>query len=222
MNAVSDILMPPKLQFFCFIVGIMQLFLTKYRSDKPMIPYLYSNILELIKKLMQLTVKPDLSQKCERYLDFRQIDLDDKESVTKCKYMSIGFAARQSIQELRKNDEIRNSDVVALLSELTKFIVTFLKKLFEKSPAGFNFVKNASISNPHTSRNERVAVVQRQALIQTFYASSNWMLLPFVKIIQRFILNAKHLKKELKRRGGKIFGALFKNSALFGQYQMLP
>ena len=216
MNAVSDILMPPKLQFFCFIVGIMQLFLTKYQSDKPMIPYLYSNILELIKKLMQLTVKPDLSQKCESYLDFRQIDLDDKESVTKCKYMSIGFAARQSIQELRKNDEIRNSDVVALLSELTKFIVTFLKKLFEKSPAGFNFVKNASISNPHTLRNERVAVVQRQALIQTFYASSNWMLPPFVKIIQRFILNAKHLKKGLNRGGGKIFGALF------GQYQMLP
>ena len=162
MNAVSDILMPPKLQFFCFIVGIMQLFLTKYQSDKPMIPYLYSNILELIKKLMQLTVKPDLSQKCESYLDFRQIDLDDKESVTKCKYMSIGFAARQSIQELRKNDEIRNSDVVALLSKSTKFIVTFLKKLFEKSPAGFNVAKNASIFNSHTLRSEKVAVVQRR------------------------------------------------------------
>ena len=76
--------------------------------------------------------------------------------------MNIGFAERSPIQELRKNDEIRNSDVAAFLSESTKFIITILKKLFEKSPAGFIVVKNASIFNPHTLRNEKVAVVQRR------------------------------------------------------------
>ena len=35
----------------------------------------------------------------------------------------------------------------------------FEKKIFGKSPAGLNFVKNASIFNPHTFRNEEVAVV---------------------------------------------------------------
>ena len=57
----------------------MQPFLTKYQSDKPVIPYFYSDILKLNKKLMQLIVKPDLLEKCESYLDFRRIDLDDKE-----------------------------------------------------------------------------------------------------------------------------------------------
>ena len=97
MNGVSDILMPAKLRFFCFISGIMQLFLTKYQRDKPMIPYLYSDILKLIKKLMQVLVKPDLLEKCEGYFDFRRIDLDGKESITKPKDMNIGFAARSSI-----------------------------------------------------------------------------------------------------------------------------
>ena len=77
--------MPAKLQFFCFIAGIMQPFLTKYQSDKP--------ILKLIKRLIQLIVKPDLLEKCENYLDFRRIDLDNKESITKSKDMNIGFAA---------------------------------------------------------------------------------------------------------------------------------
>ena len=77
--------MPAKLQFFCFIAGIMQPFLTKYQSDKP--------ILKLIKRLIQLIVKPDLLEKCENYLDFRRIDLDNKESITKSKDMSTGFAA---------------------------------------------------------------------------------------------------------------------------------
>ena len=77
--------MPAKLQVFCFIAGIMQPFLTKYQSDKP--------ILKLIKRLIQLIVKPDLLEKCENYLDFRRIDLDNKESITKSKDMSTGFAA---------------------------------------------------------------------------------------------------------------------------------
>ena len=127
-----------------------------------MIPYLYSDILKLIKKLMQLIVKPDLLENCESYLDFRRIDLDDKESMTRPKDMNIGFAARSSIQELRKNGEIRNSDVAAFLSESTKFIGTILKKIFEKSPAGFSVVKNTSIFNPHALRNGKVAVVQRR------------------------------------------------------------
>ena len=77
-NTASDILMPAKLQFFCFIAGI-----TKYQSDKPMIPYLYSDILKLNKNLMQLIVKADLLEKCKSYLNFRRINLYDKESITK-------------------------------------------------------------------------------------------------------------------------------------------
>ena len=130
-NAVSDILMPAKVQVFCFISGIMQPFLTKYRSDKPKRPYLYSDIQKLINELMQLIVKPDQLERCESYLDFRRIDLDEKESITKPKDMNIGFAARSSIHELRKNDEIRNS-VPSFSSESTKLIVTILKNYLKK------------------------------------------------------------------------------------------
>ena len=67
---------------------------------------------------------------------------------------------------MRKKDEIRNSDVAAFLSESTKYIVTILKKLFEKSPAGFSVVKNAySIFNQHTLRNEKVAVLQKRLIL---------------------------------------------------------
>ena len=34
--------------------------------------------------------------------------------------------------------------------------------IFEKSPAGFNIVKSASIFNPHTLKDEKVAVVKRR------------------------------------------------------------
>ena len=85
---------------------------------------------------MQLIIKPDLLEKCESYLDFGRIDLVDRESITNPKDMSIGFTARSSIQEL-KNDEIRNSDITAFLSESTKFIVTILNKLFQNKSCWF-------------------------------------------------------------------------------------
>ena len=141
----------------------MQPFLTKHQSDKPM-----------IKKLMQLILKPDLFEKCESYLDFRRIDLDDKVWITKPRDMNIGFSAKSSIQDLRKNAEIRNSDDAAFLSESTKFIVVILKKLFEESLTGFNVVKNASTFNRHTLRNEKLTVVQRRLnLLLTHFEKQN-------------------------------------------------
>ena len=88
--------------------------------------------------------------------------------------MNIGFKAKSSIQDLRKNAEIRNSDDAAFLSESTKFIVIILKKLFEESLTGFNVVKNASIFNPHTLRNEKVTVLQRRLnLLLTHFEKQN-------------------------------------------------
>ena len=90
-----------------------------------MISYLYSVILKLIENLMQLIVKPDLLEKCESYLYFRRIDVDDKESITKPKDMNIGCAARFSIQESRKNDEIRNLDVAAFCQNQQSLLSPF-------------------------------------------------------------------------------------------------
>ena len=83
--------------FYLIYSWVEDLQVTKYQSDKAMIPYLYSDILKLIKKLMQLIVKPNLLEECKNYLDFRRVDLDGKESITKSKNMDIGFAVRSSI-----------------------------------------------------------------------------------------------------------------------------
>ena len=50
---------PAKLMFFGFVAGILQTILVKYQSDKPMVPYMYQDLLKLLRKIMQLIVKPD-------------------------------------------------------------------------------------------------------------------------------------------------------------------
>ena len=61
---VADDLIPAKFKFFCLIAEIAKIFLTKYQTDKPVVPYLYHEIVRIIRRLMQLIVKPEILDKC--------------------------------------------------------------------------------------------------------------------------------------------------------------
>ena len=62
--ALAGDLILAKLKFFCFIGEILKPFLTKYQTDKPkMVPYLYHDIVRIMRRLMQLIVKPEILDK---------------------------------------------------------------------------------------------------------------------------------------------------------------
>ena len=122
---------------------------------------LCSDILKLIKSWYSLIVKPDLLEKCESYLGVRRIDLDDKESPKpKDRYKDWAYCKIVKSQ-FRNWGKVMKSEILMLLLFVIN-IVTTLKRLFEKRVLLANVVKNASISNPHTLRNDKVAVVQRR------------------------------------------------------------
>ena len=93
---VADDLIPAKFKFFCLIAEIAKIFLTKYQTDKPVVPYLYHEIVRIIRRLMQLIVKPEILDKCSSFLDYKRVDLDNKNTMVKHKNMNIGFGARSA------------------------------------------------------------------------------------------------------------------------------
>ena len=50
--AVENPMTPAKLTFFSFVAGILLPILVKYQSDKPIVPYMYQDLLKLLRKLM--------------------------------------------------------------------------------------------------------------------------------------------------------------------------
>ena len=96
-------LIPAKLKFFCFIAEIIKPFLTKYQTDKPMVPYLYHDIVRIIRRLMQLIVKPGILDKCSIFIDHIGVDLDNKNTMVEPKNMNVGFGARSLLTELVKS-----------------------------------------------------------------------------------------------------------------------
>ena len=102
--AVEDPITPAKLTFFSIVAEILQPILVKYQSDESMVPYIYQDLLKLLRKLMQLIVKPVILANC-----FSAIDLD-KNVIMKPKDMNTCFSTRNIITELKRKDVITDTN----------------------------------------------------------------------------------------------------------------
>ena len=149
---------PAKLKFFSFVAGVLHPILVKYQSDKPMVPYMYQDLLKLLRKLMQLIVKPDAVANCSSVINLKWIDLDDENVIMKPKDMNISFSV-QNITELKRKNVNTNTQTAIFFADVTKFIISMVKKLFNKSPLEYNVVRNSLIFNMQVLVNENAIVL---------------------------------------------------------------
>ena len=56
----------PKLHFFVFITNYLKPFLTTHLTDATMIPFLYSDLLELMAKIFKVFIKPEVFEDKDR------------------------------------------------------------------------------------------------------------------------------------------------------------
>ena len=127
-----------------------------------MVPYMYQDLLKLFRKLMQLIVKPDIVAHFSSAIDLKCIDFGDKNVIMKPKDMNIGFGTRNIITELRRKDVITNTQTANFFTDVTKFIISVVKKVFDKSPLEYNVVRNSVIFDPQALVNENASVLQNK------------------------------------------------------------
>ena len=148
LSAVTDNLTPAKLHFFSYVAGIFQPFLTKYQSDKLMIPFLYSDLLKLFKSVLCLVLKPDVVNPCSSLTTLKKIDLTDKSNFCKAKDIKPGFGAKKCVDDLKNSDLVTNQGLKAYLNECITFVTTIASKLFDRRPLGSVIVRNADPFDP--------------------------------------------------------------------------
>ena len=49
---IEDLFLEAKLKFFCYIAGMIEPYLIKYQTNKPMAPYMYADLRRMLRKLM--------------------------------------------------------------------------------------------------------------------------------------------------------------------------
>ena len=111
---------------------------------------------------MQLIVKPEILDKCSGFLDYKGVDLDNKNTMVKSKNMNIGFGARSLLTELGRKNKVQSSDFAEFFTNALLFIVTIIKKLLKNSPATSNVVKNTSLFDPCVLASEKSELLLRK------------------------------------------------------------
>ena len=68
-----------------------------------MVPYLYNNLFNIIKKTINLTIKPDISIKCINGANLKNVGLSNKDNFIKSTDMNVGFSTTATMAELKKD-----------------------------------------------------------------------------------------------------------------------
>ena len=120
-DAIDDVLYPAKLSFVSYFADLIQPFWTCSQSNKPMIPFLCDDIINLVFSLLQIVVKPDKLQECETMSDVKKNDLGKKENLLKACNFNTGFVSIQFIKELRRKDKVSSHEVLSYKRNVYEF-----------------------------------------------------------------------------------------------------
>ena len=142
--------MPAKLHFFEHIASIIEPHLKKYEADKPMVPFMYYDLKDIVYQLLEIIVKPAV-------LDFfkakpqtwKDIDLSKDNNLISARKVDLGFAIDENISNFKKNHPINVDEKISkFTNEVKCFIVAMVSKLFERSPLGSALLKSARVLDP--------------------------------------------------------------------------
>ena len=147
-ESVEDLLIIAKLQFFSFVSSIVEPFLRKYQADKPMIPFVYFDLKDLVVKLLDIVVKSANIEKCKSGKQLKEIDLSNEANLISFGKINMGFAVEDVIKTLKLQDKVSVSQVKSFKEEARQFVISMLEKLFQRSSLGSVVLRSASVFNP--------------------------------------------------------------------------
>ena len=95
--------MPAKLHFFEHIASIIELYLKRYQTDKPMVSFMYYDLKDIAYQLLEIIVKPAV-------LDFfkakpqtwKDIDLSKDNNLISARKVDLAFAIDEDISNFKK------------------------------------------------------------------------------------------------------------------------
>ena len=147
-KAVKDPLTVSKLQYFSYIASHFEPYLTLYQTDQPMLPYMFDDILELIKNILSLFLKPSVIENCKISADLLKLDLMKNENLLPTKSITVGFAADVSLKKLLRQDKITPIEASQFRKDCILFLTNAMNKVFERSPLRSTVVRNAACFHP--------------------------------------------------------------------------
>ncbi|XP_047140612.1 uncharacterized protein LOC124815840 [Hydra vulgaris] len=158
-KAVKDKLIILKFEVFSFVASILEPYLLAYQTDKPMIPFMYSDLEKLLRTILSLFVKQNVIDNSCISVQLKEVDFHKKDNLLKGNQIKLGFAAETRLAALRKKDIITIADIQSFHKDCTNMYVQLIEKFMDRTPLGSIIVRNSQVFNP----NAMVVMTQEDA-----------------------------------------------------------
>lgn len=114
-----------RLAFFQTLALDVEPFLKSFQSDKPLVPYLYTDLINVLKMVFSRFIKQEV---LDKYTDISKIDILNKDNNVGAKKINLGFLTRAAIRTIVANDK----DMYMFRTECLNILQTFCQKLLTK------------------------------------------------------------------------------------------
>ena len=144
VEATKDKLIRAKLQFFKCVAGQIQPFLATLQSDKPLTPFLSSELCNLIRSLMRRFVRKEVLSEASTADKLVKLNITNQNIHVNYKKIDIGFLIEKALKDSVGASE---RQVLEFRMECKTFLIELLQKLLTKCPASYSLVRNLSALN---------------------------------------------------------------------------
>lgn len=170
-GATEDNLVIVKLNFFLSVAKVVKPFLEQYQSDKPLLPFFAQDVLQLVKKCVQLykVLKPaqvDCVSSVEKLCKF---DFSSKSFHASANDVSVGFVGDKLLKEKLFKEQVTEKQIVVLKYECQKFVLTLLESLMAKCPVNYSLVRNASCIDPSQMAKDPIGCSRKMKSILMYF-----------------------------------------------------
>ena len=148
-EATCDPLFTVKLNCFVSVAKVMTPFLARYQTDRPMLPFLASDMHQMMKHLLYRFVKSDVVNDIS--LDsLSELIISDPALMRKTSDIDIGFMADAQLKQMQRSTRsiVSDRDVLGLCLECRDFIHKIVVRMLMTSPTKHSIVRNLTCLDP--------------------------------------------------------------------------
>ncbi len=147
-QALKNPLLEAQINFALSVSKPVTPFLTKYQTDKPMVPFLAADLHKMLKNLMCRFIKPEVMQEAKSVKNLLDVDIKLPANYMDCSNVDLGYVTNRILKELRVKQKVGASTLMDFRRSCRDGLVAMVDKLQQKSPLKYILVKNMGFLDP--------------------------------------------------------------------------
>ena len=126
----------------------MKPFLTRYQYTKPLMPFMYDDLHQLLRDILSRYIKPETLETCKSASILCDVNFSDAKNNLRNKEVDSGFDVNKILADKMKIDETIKREIDVFTADCLKFLESLTSTFVEKSPLKYAVVQNGKSLNP--------------------------------------------------------------------------